>query len=99
LIDVSRVLLLLGTFLPVLGMALTFLLAAMMRPGTGRALVLLAGPAATLAVCFLFARPIGANGNMLFIALLMILWVSLCAYYPILIAVWAIRAFRRRRAS
>jgi hypothetical protein len=90
---------LIGTFLPILGLALTFLLACNVRPGMARISVLLLGPAVTLAVCMSFAESIGANGNMLFVALLLILWIFLLAYYPILIAIWAIREVRKRRAS
>ncbi len=90
---------LLGTFLPILGVASTFLLACNMRPGVARKLVLLLGPAATLTVCMFFAESFGANGNMLFVALLLFLWIFLAIYYPVLIGIWALREFRRRRAT
>lgn len=94
-----QVLQLVGTFLPVLGLVATFVVAYKMRIGAGKMWVLLIGPAVTLAVCMLFAEFIGANGNMLFVALLLLLWIFLLAYYPILVGVWAMREVRRRRAG
>ncbi len=89
----------LGTFLPLLGLVVTFVIAYRMPPGTGRRLVLLIGPAATLALCMAFAEFIGANGNMLFIALLLMLWIFAFAYYPILVGYWAIRTARGHRGG
>lgn len=94
-----KILQLVGTILPILGLVATFVVAYNMRAGAGRKWVLLIGPAATLAICVVFAEFIGANGNMLFVALLLLLWIFLLAYYPILVGYWAIREVRRRRAG
>ncbi len=79
---------LIGTFVPVLGVILSFLLAYVLGPGVQRNAVLVLGPALTLVVCLLIGETVARNANLLFAVLLMGLVTFLFIYYPVLFGVW-----------
>jgi len=85
-------LILLGTFFPVIGLALTFVLAQ--QKGTVRLIALWAGPGLTLGVSMLFGKAIAYNGNMLFVIFLCLSFFFAIIYYPTLAVVSIIRHFK-----
>jgi len=87
---------LLGTFWPVLGMALVAFLAIFIRKA--RWWILFLGPIVVMVPCFVFGNVIGQNGNLLFIALFLSLLAGLCIYYPVLAVTGLIVFYRRSRA-
>lgn len=89
-----------GTFVPVLGLVATFVIAFVVtRPGATRYVVLLAGPALTLAVSILIAEAVSRNGNILFVLLLVGLIIFVVVYYPVLLAVWLYLTITSRRVE
>jgi hypothetical protein len=87
---------LLGTFLPFIGLGAT-LVAALVLRGIWRWAALVCIPMATLALCYLIAEPVMRDGNLLAAVTFVSLYLFLCVYYPVLgivaIALWV----RRRR--
>ncbi|NNE37945.1 MAG: hypothetical protein HKN08_06530 [Gammaproteobacteria bacterium] len=81
---VDQILIILGTFLPLLGTGLTIILARMFT-GRLRWLSLFIIPALTMVFCWVWAGFIWRDGNMLAAALFFIYLISLVIYYPILI--------------
>jgi len=92
----GRILVVIGTFLPVLGVVLTALLATILRHWWRLAALILT-PLLTYALCNYFANAIAENGNMLFVALLSVYMVTLCIYYPGLLIVGIIFYGKRFR--
>lgn len=87
---------LLGVFLPILGLAATFLLARSCEPGIKRWTILAVGPALTLLVLVAFFEPIADVGHMLAVAMFLGLVVFLICYYPVLIIAGLV-AWKRTR--
>lgn len=92
----SRILQLVGTFLPVYGIALTVLLGIILK-GRLRGVALVVTPLLTYFLCSYSARFIGSDGNMLFVALLGIFMVLLPIYYPVLLFAYGISWIRRKK--
>lgn len=90
-----NILILLGTFLPILGLVLTFGIAAYFAKI--KWYVLFFGPLFTLLLCFIFGERIAYNGNMLFVAILGLYFIFLLGYYPILIGVAIWRWVKKRK--
>lgn len=80
----DRILVLLGTFLPVFGVIMTAFLAIVLKHWW-RVAALIMTPLLTYGLCDYFGSAIADNGNMLFVALLAVLMVALCIYYPVLL--------------
>jgi hypothetical protein len=83
-------LILLGTFLPFIGIGATALLAVATR-GPTRWMILTGLPAVTLGVCWFVMGPVWSNGNLLAAAIYMTYVGLLLTYYPVLVVVGAIR--------
>lgn len=87
-----------GTFLPVLGLGGTFAAAVVVR-GLWRWAVLVVGPAVTAASCYAIAEPVMRDGNLLAAVTFILLYLFLLVYYPVLgivgVAIW----IRRRRTE
>ena len=79
--QLGRILLVFGTFLPILGIVLTAFLAIVLKQ-PWRLAALILTPLLTYGLCNYFANAIAANGNMLFVALMSVFMVALCIYYP-----------------
>ena len=91
--ELPAIAVILGTFLPLLGIAVT-LLAARRAQGPLRWGLLAGVPAATLLACWLAAGPVMRGGNLLAATLYLLYALSLVLYYPAL-AVLMIVAWRR----
>ena len=92
----GRILIVLGTFLPVFGVILTAFLAIVLTRWQ-RLMALVLTPLLTYGLCDYFASAIAENGNMLFVALLNVYMLALCIYYPgLLIAgiIFYVKRFR-----
>lgn len=96
--ELGALLVIAGTFLPILGVGAT-LLAAAILPGIWRWAVLFAGPAVTAALCSAIAEPVMRDGNMLAAITFILLFVFLWIYYPVLTIVAAVVWFRKRRSD
>lgn len=86
-------LILLGTFLPVIGIGVTALLAVVTR-GVARWAILTGIPALTLVLCWLVMDPVWSNGNLLAAAIYMTYVGALLTYYPLLVAA-GVLSYRR----
>jgi len=87
---------LLGTLLPLLGLAAT-LAGALLTRSARRWGILLLGPALTLALCGLVAEPVFRHGDASSAASVYILFAfSLAVYYPLLAVMWLLSAHSRR---
>lgn len=94
--QLRRILLVVGTFLPVLGVILTVCLGVVLQRRR-RAAALVLTPLLTYGLCDYFAGPIAANGNLLFVALLGVYMVALCIYYPVLLIAGSVIYCRKYR--
>ena len=84
-----------GTYLPLIGIALTILLAWFNRGATrGAALVVI--PALTLIACWFLADEVAQQGSDRAFALYMSYVVTLVFYYPVLAVWWYVRYLRNR---
>ncbi len=92
----GRILQLVGTFLPVYGIALTITAAYVLRRGW-RAAALVAIPLITLWLCSVFGDRIAYDGNMLYVLLALLYFVALCLYYPVLLILGIIWLIRKRQ--
>jgi len=61
--------------------------------------ILFLGPLVVMVPCLVFGDVIGQNGNMLFVALFLILLTGLYIYYPVLCLTGLIVFYRRSRAK
>ncbi|MGB7859312.1 MAG: hypothetical protein WBM90_02315 [Acidimicrobiia bacterium] len=86
---------LVGTFVPVIGMIATVVVAAL-TSGRVRWIALLTIPAATVALCLLIAEEVGRDGNLLFVAFLALLYVVVIVYYPVLAVVGLFKWLKSR---
>lgn len=89
----APLLVILGTFLPVLGIAFTFVAARRAR-GALRWCLLAGLPAATLLACWWAAEPVMRDGNLLAATVYLLYALSLILYYPAL-AFLVILSWRR----
>lgn len=81
------------TFLPVYTVVGTAA-GALMSSGPTRAVVLVAGPLIGTLLSWAALPVTGENGNILAVALVLLLTVGLILYYPILLIVWLARRSR-----
>ncbi len=86
-------LIVLGTFLPLIGVAITAVLGRALRR-TQRWTALWLVPALTALLCWLSISPVFENGNLLAAAIYLTYFVALFLYYPVLLVVYVI--LRRR---
>lgn len=93
-----NVLILIGTIWPLAGVALAIFIAFLLR-GWQRWVMLFAGPVVFLIPCYVYGEQLGANGNMLFVALMAGMFVLGVVYYPALLLVLVIRLIRKSRAG
>lgn len=84
------------TFAPVWGLLLSFLLAWRWR--TQRWVILIAAPATTLALCYLFLESLLKLAHPFFIVLFVALGLLLLLYYPLLWLFWLAQQRRARQA-
>jgi hypothetical protein len=88
---------LIGTFWPLVGFAL-LAIAGVLARGATRWWILLLGPLAVLAPCFVYAREIAYDGNMLFAVIFLLSALGLMFYYPVLLVVWIVLRLKARDA-
>ena len=81
--DFETILVIVGTFLPLIGTGLTVLLASISH-GIFRWSILFILPILTMLICWMIIDVVWKDGNMLAAALYMIYVVVLFIYYPIL---------------
>ena len=81
--QIKNFLILIGTIWPVVGVGAAILLAFLFT-GWKRWLMLFVGPVLFLLPCYIYAEQIAYNGNMLFIALMVLMWALAFIYYPVL---------------
>ena len=93
--DAGRIWQLIGTFLPLYGIALTMIAAFILKRGW-RVAALIVLPLLTLWLCSFFGDRIAYDGNMLYVSLALIYFVALCLYYPILLALGIIWIMRKK---
>lgn len=93
----SPVLVVAGTFLPIIGAIVTGLLALALR-GAARWVALALVPALTAVVCYGIAGPVMYDGNMLAAIVYILYALALMAYYPALIIIALVIRLRRRGA-
>ena len=94
--DTSRIWQLVGTFLPVYGIALTIAAAFLLKRGW-RMAALVFVPLIIFCLCYLFGDRIAYDSNMLYVLLALLYFVALCIYYPVLFIVgivWLIRKIK-----
>ncbi|MDJ0657168.1 MAG: hypothetical protein QNJ40_23615 [Xanthomonadales bacterium] len=84
-----------GTYLPLIGIALTIVLAWINR-GPTRAAALIVIPALTLIACWWLAEEVARQGPGRAFALYMSYVVTLVFYYPVLAVWWYVRYLRNR---
>ncbi len=89
---------LIGTFWPIIGLALVAIASVATR-GSTRWWILLVGPLAVLAPCYVYAGEIGYDGNMLFVLIFMLSILALMIYYPVLLVVWIVLRLRQARSA
>lgn len=95
---VEQILLVAGTFLPLVGVLATVLLAIILQKWW-RLAVLALLPLLFYGLSNYFAPQIGANGNMLFVAIFGVYLVMLAIYYPVLLIAGVILWLRRDRGG
>ena len=93
--QIKNILILIGTLWPVLGFCLALLIASVLS-GWKRWLMLFAGPVIFLSPCYLFAEQIAYNGNMLFVALFAIVYLTAIVYYPVLLITGIVLLIKQR---
>jgi hypothetical protein len=81
--QIKNYLILIGTIWPVIGVVVAILVAFILT-GWRRWLMLFIGPVLFLLPCYIYAEQIAYNGNMLFVALMALVWALAFIYYPIL---------------
>jgi positive regulator of sigma E activity len=91
-------LILVGTFVPVIGIALTVILGITLKH-RWRSAALVLVPALTLLLSWRVADILGENGNLLFVTLLLLATVGAFVYYPTLIIIWLVVTFRKRHSE
>lgn len=91
----GRLLQLIGTFLPVLGVIATVILAGATK-GWRRWASLFVVPALTFVGAMVFGSEIARDGNLLFAVLFLLFLLALLVYYPILLFVAIKRWFDKR---
>lgn len=91
--SMREILVLVGTFLPFIGIAATVLL-AMATWGVTRWMILAGLPALTFGLCWLVMGPVWQDGNLLAAAIYLTYFAALLSYYPLL-AVAGIVSYRR----
>ena len=94
----GRLLQFLGTFLPLLGVFATAIVAAL-TTGWKRWTALLVTPAATFALTTVYADVIARDGNLLFAALYILFLLALVVYYPVLAILGAKKWLDARREA
>jgi len=97
-VHIGALLLLIGTFWPVIGLALVALL-ALATHGRLRVWILFLGPLLAMVPCWLFGAQIAYNGNLLFAALFGFAVIALVIYYPVLAIAVLIIYVRKRKAG
>ena len=85
---------LIGTVWPLVGLALIAVAGSVTR-GATRWWIIVAGPLIVAAPCFLYAKEIAYDGNMLFVLIFVLFAIGLMVYYPVLAVVWIVRRVRR----
>ena len=94
--DAGRIWQLVGTFLPIYGICLTFVAAFILKRGW-RIAALIVIPLITFALCHFFGEHIAYDGNMLYVLLSLLYFVALCVYYPVLIIVGIVLYIRKMK--
>lgn len=94
--QLKNYLILIGTFWPLAGVCLAGLIASLLT-GWKRWLMLFAGPVLFLLPCFLYFEELAYNGNMLFVAMMGIVFVAAYVYYPVLVIVGIISVTKDRQ--
>lgn len=89
---------LIGTLWPVVGLTLVAVLGVAAR-GARRWWILLVGPLAVLVPCYVYAREIAYDGNMLFVVIFLVSAVGLMIYYPVLLVVWITLRLKKARSA
>ena len=97
--SIRGLLVLTGTFLPIIGILLTALLAILARPGKQRMLVLFSVPLLTFLLCWVFGEALSYNGNLLFAVIVSSFTLMLCLYYPVLIIIALVMARKQKGKS
>lgn len=93
----ASILVLVGSFLPLIGMGLTIILSTVTH-GLARWLVLVFLPLVTLAISWLTAGYVWRDGNLLAAGLYTIYIVALMFYYPVL-GVCGLVIYRERKRT
>ena len=94
----STYLILLGTVWPLISVGLTVILAVILE-GWKRWTVLFLGPPVIMAPCIWFAEEIAYNGNMLFVAILGIMYLAAIIYYPLLLLTFIFLQYKNRKTT
>ena len=93
---IAPFLVVLGTFWPVVGLALALIIALLLR-ARWRWTALFLLPPLLQVPTFLFAEQIAYNGNMLFVVMLGFMVVCLLGYYSVLVIVAIVMLIRTRQ--
>ena len=94
--QLKNVLILIGTFWPVLSVCLAIFIAFLLM-GWQRWLMLFVGPVLFFMPCYIYAEEIGYNGNMLFVALFGLVFALAFLYYPILTIAGIVTIIKNRK--
>lgn len=94
----SRILQLIGTFLPIYGIVLTAIFGVVLKRWS-RAAALLLIPLLTYWLCSHWGEAIAFDGNMLYVALFGVFMLGMCIYYPVLLIVGIVLWFKKNRCS
>ncbi|MEZ5359541.1 MAG: hypothetical protein R3F48_12045 [Candidatus Zixiibacteriota bacterium] len=94
--DIKAVLILFGTFLPLLSFVITAALGYKFE-GQRRWIALLVTPVLTMLPCYLFLDAIAANGNLLFAVTFGFAVLVYIIYYPVLLIVRIALSIRDKR--
>lgn len=96
--ELKAILILLGTCLPLLSFIITAFLAYKFE-GQRRWMALILTPILTMAPCYIFAKELANNGNLLFAVTFGLGMILLIVYYPALIIIRIVLAIRNRRQT
>lgn len=89
-------LILIGTFWPLAGPGLAVFIASLLV-GWERWLLLFTGPVLLLLPCYLYFEEIADNGNLLFVALMGVVFMLAFVYYPVLVIIGMVLMIKQRQ--
>lgn len=92
----DQILLLIGTIWPPIGFVLG-VMSAFLFSHWKRWLVLIVGPLLFVSPCLIFFQPLASDGNMLFVALMIIVYLMGLIYYTVLLVTGIVLIIRKKQ--